>query len=77
MYDVLVNTGEDKSLLERLEDLRARFAAVGDQIEQTIHAPEKGAIIEAQANRNVTMFEDTIEKIMDSIKVSVRVDFYN
>ncbi|KAJ9596346.1 hypothetical protein L9F63_012621, partial [Diploptera punctata] len=59
---------EDKSLLERLEDLRARFNAVGEMIEQANRSPEKGAQSTEEGRGNVTLAEEIIEKALESIK---------
>ncbi|PSN35327.1 Laminin subunit gamma-1, partial [Blattella germanica] len=59
---------EDKSLLERLDELRTRFEAVGEMIDQANRSPEKGAFSTEQGRGNVTLAEETIEKAFESLK---------
>jgi hypothetical protein len=62
--------GEDKSLLERLEELQKRFDAVGGLTEQTNRLTDKTLFDTAQGIENVTQAEEIIEKAFESFKVS-------
>lgn len=62
--------GDDKSLLERLEELQKRFDAVGELTYQTNQLTDKTASSTAQGIGNVTLAEDTIERAFESFKVS-------
>ncbi|XP_069688400.1 laminin subunit gamma-1 [Periplaneta americana] len=59
---------EDKSLLERLEELRKRFDAVGELTEQTNESTEKSAQSTKLGIGNVTQAEDIIEKASEALK---------
>lgn len=67
---MFVFPGEDKSLLERLEELQKRFDAVGELTDQTDELTDKTALSTAQGIGNVTLAEETIEKAFESFKVS-------
>jgi hypothetical protein len=62
--------GEDKSLLERLEELQKRFDAVGELTDQTNQFTDKTAFSTDQGIGNVTLAEEIIEKAFESFKVS-------
>jgi hypothetical protein len=62
--------GEDKSLLERLEELQKRFNAVGELTDQTDRLTEKTSLDTARGIENVTQAEEVIEKAFESFKVS-------
>ena len=62
--------GDDKSLLERLEELQKRFDAVGELTNQTNQLTDKTARSTAQGIGNVTLAEETIERAFESFKVS-------
>jgi hypothetical protein len=62
--------GEDKSLLERLEELQKRFDAVGELTVQSNQLTDKTLFSTAQGIGNVTQAEETIEKAFESFKVS-------
>lgn len=59
---------EDKSLLERLEELQKRFDAVGELTNQTNQLTDRTAWSTAQGIGNVTLAEETIEKAFESLK---------
>jgi hypothetical protein len=67
---VIVFVGEDKSLLERLEELQKRFDAVGELTNQTNQLTDRTAQRTVQGIGNVTLAEETIEKAFESFKVS-------
>jgi hypothetical protein len=67
---MIVFVGDDKSLLERLEELQKRFDAVGELTIQTNQLTDKTAHSTAQGIGNVTLAEETIERAFDSLKVS-------
>jgi hypothetical protein len=62
--------GEDRSLLERLEELQKRFDAVGELTNQTNQLTYRTEQSTAQGIGNVTLAEETIEKAFESLKVS-------
>jgi hypothetical protein len=70
---MIMFVGDDKSLLERLEELQKRFDAVGELTSQTNQLTDKTARSTAQGIGNVTLAEETIERAFDSLKVS-RID---
>jgi hypothetical protein len=67
---MIVFVGDDKSLLERLEELQKRFDAVGELTNQTDHLTDRTAHSTSQGIGNVTLAEETIEKAFESFKVS-------
>jgi hypothetical protein len=68
--NAIMFAGEDKSLLERLEELQKRFDAVGELTNQTNQLTDRTAWSTAQGIGNVTLAEETIEKAFESLKVS-------
>jgi len=67
---MIMFVGDDKSLLERLEELQKRFDAVGELTNQTNQLTDKTARSTAQGIGNVTLAEETIERAFESFKVS-------
>jgi len=67
---MIMFVGDDKSLLERLEELQKRFDAVGELNNQTNELNDKTAHSTAQGIGNVTLAEETIERAFESFKVS-------
>ncbi|GFG33810.1 hypothetical protein Cfor_03510 [Coptotermes formosanus] len=59
---------EDRSLLERLEELQKRFDAVGELTNQTNQLTYRTEQSTAQGIGNVTLAEETIEKAFESLK---------
>jgi len=59
---------DDKSLLERLEELQKRFDAVGELTNQTNRLTDKTAHSTALGIGNVTLAEETIERAFESFK---------
>jgi hypothetical protein len=62
--------GDDKSLLERLEELQKRFDAVGELTDETNELADNTALSTAQGIGNVTVAEEIIERAFESFKVS-------
>lgn len=67
---MIMFVGDDKSLLERLEELQKRFDAVGELTNQTNRLTDKTAHSTALGIGNVTLAEETIERAFESFKVS-------
>jgi hypothetical protein len=67
---MIMFVGDDKSLLERLEELQKRFEAVGELTNQTNQLTDRTAHSTAQGIGNVTMAEETIERAFEAFKVS-------
>lgn len=64
-----VISGEDKSLLQKIEDLRTQLESVGTSTNQVKKWTKQAAIATEQGEKNVTMAERTIERVQAKLKV--------
>lgn len=63
--------GEDKSLLQKIEDFRKQLDSVGTATNQVKKWTKQAAIATEQGERNVTMAEKTIERVQTNLKVGM------